>query len=96
MTQDAQQANIPMKELARKILLYKGYNQSALKDLLIRYGKTPNPGIIAQAKQAGELIYNEAGADLPEILKLDPSAVPSKYRRFKFYNMLKFIKFNNF
>lgn len=88
MTQDAKLANIPLRELARKFLQAKGQNHSALKDLIIRYGKTPNPGLLAQAKQAGELIYNEAGAELPQILQVDPANVPSKYRRFKFYNLL--------
>lgn len=88
MTQDAKQANIPLRELARKFLQAKGQNHSALKDLIIRYGKTPNPGLLTQAKQAGELIYNEAGAELPQILQVDPANVPSKYRRFKFYNLL--------
>lgn len=88
MTEDAKQANIPLRDLARKFLQAKGQNQSAVKDLIIRYGKTPNPGIIAQAKQAGELIYREAGDKLPTILNLQPEQITSNYRKYKFYNLL--------
>jgi hypothetical protein len=85
---EAQGKNLMLKDIARQLIQNNAPFQSLIKDYIIRCNKVPNVGPVAQAKQAGELIYREAGSELPEILKVDPSNVPSRYRLYKFYNLL--------
>jgi hypothetical protein len=88
LVQNSEQKNIPFRELARKVIQAKGENLSAVKDYIIRNNKLPVAGPVNIAKQAGELIYNEAQSDLAEILQLENTSIPTKFRRYKFYNLL--------
>jgi hypothetical protein len=88
MIAEAEKQNISFAELCRKFLQSNGKYQSIIKEYIIISGKVPDVGPVAQATQAGFLILTQIEPyNLQEFLDLEPGFIPTKFRRYPFYNM---------
>lgn len=88
MIAEAEKQNISFAELCRKFLQSNGKYQSIIKEYIIMSGKVPDVGPVAQATQAGFLILTQIEPyNLQEFLDLEPGFIPTKFRRYPFYNM---------
>jgi len=88
MVETAKAEGITFADLCRRFLQSNGKFQSLVKDFIIRSGKVPDVGPVAQGAQAGFLILSQIEPEnLQEFLDLKPGFYPTKFRKYPFYNM---------
>jgi hypothetical protein len=88
MLEMAKAEGLTFADLCRRFLQSNGNYQSLVKDFIIRSGRVPDVGPVAQGAQAGFLILSQIEPEnLNEFLELQPGLIPSKFRKYPFYNM---------
>ena len=88
MLATAKAEGITFADLCRRFLQSNGKFQSLVKDYIIRSGKVPDVGVVAQGAQAGFLVLSQIEPEnLQEFLELKPGFIPTKFRKYPFYNM---------